>query len=161
MITQARIRELFDYDSNTGDLTRKTSFNRWKAGDKVGFKNTDGYIEAGVDGVYYGAHRIAWIYVHGDEFVEEVDHLNGIRDDNRIENLRKADKSINAQNKRVARSDSKSGLLGVCWHKATSKWIAQIQVSGKKTHIGVFETADSAHEAYITSKRLLHTGNTL
>lgn len=161
MITKARLHELFEYDHLTGIFTRKTAFNRWKVGDMVGYVNTDGYIEAGVDGEYYGAHRLAWIYVNGDDPVDEIDHINGIRDDNRIANLRAATKAINAQNKRIARADSESGILGVCWHKASNKWIAQIQVSGKKRHLGIFSNKFEAHEAYLTAKRALHAGNTL
>lgn len=161
MITQARLHELFEYDAESGVFTRKTAFNRWRVGDKVGYVNTCGYIEAGVDGNCYGVHRLAWIYINGDDPVEEIDHINGVRDDNRIVNLRPATKAINAQNKRIARADSESGILGVCWHKASSKWVAQIQVSGKKKHLGIFGDKFDAHEAYINAKRMLHEGNTL
>lgn len=161
MITKERLHELFEYDIDTGVFTRKTSFNRWKVGDKVGYVNTDGYIEAGVDGEYYGVHRLAWIYVNGDIHVDEIDHINGVRDDNRISNLRPATKAINAQNKRVARVDSKSGILGVCWHKTSSKWHAQIQVAGKKLHLGTFVNKEDAYDAYISAKRKMHEGNTI
>ena len=161
MISQERLKALLDYDPLTGLFTRKVSHNRWIAGSVAGFKNTDGYIDAGVDGNYYGTHRLAWLYVYGDSIEQEIDHINGDKCDNRICNLRPATKSINAQNKRAARVDSASKILGVSWHKAAKKWVAQIQVSGKKTHLGSFSEIDDAKDAYITAKRQLHIGCTI
>lgn len=90
-----------------------------------------------------------------------IDHINGIPNDNRIVNLRDVDASINRQNQRKAQSRSKSGLLGVCWYKAGSKWQAEISVHGEKHHLGRFNSKEAAHTAYITAKRELHAGYTI
>ena len=161
MITQERLKQLFYYNNETGVFFRKIPHNRWAIGSEVGFSNTDGYIEAGVDKKYYGVHRLVWMYFYGSFPDGEIDHINGNRRDNRIENLRVANKSINAQNKRCARSDSSTGVLGVSWHKMAKKWVAQISKNGKKKHLGSFDDIEEAKSAYINAKRLLHEGCTI
>lgn len=158
MLTQARIHELFEYDKDTGVFTRKTTR---RAGTKAGTINGRGYRQVGVNGKLYLLHRLIWIYVNGDAPFEEIDHINGVRDDNRITNLRTATRSSNMQNQRAARSNSKSGVLGVHWHKARKKWAAYIGVSGKTINLGRFTDKLDAHKAYVTAKRRLHEGNTL
>lgn len=160
-ITQTRLMELFHYDKDTGIFTRLTSHNRWKSGDIVGYTNSDGYAEAGIDNKYYGLHRLAWLYITGEFPNGEIDHMNGKKNDNRFCNLRHVNKSINSQNLRVARIDNKCGLLGVSWHKSAKAWIAQISSSGKKYHLGIFDTAEAAHDAYLSAKRKIHEGCTI
>lgn len=160
MITQERLKELFNYDPETGLFTRKTAHNRWQVGSVIGYKNTDGYVEAGVDKQYFGVHRLAFLFVHG-YLPEEIDHINGDKADNRIANLRTANRSINAQNKRKAPEGSRSGVLGVTWHKASQRWVAQISLSGKKTHLGCFHEVGDAAVAYLEAKRKIHEGCTI
>lgn len=158
---QSRLKELFIYDPDSGEFTRKHAHNRWKSGGKVGFLNTSGYIEAGVDNAYYQISHLAWIYVHGDADFLEIDHINGIKTDNRISNLRPSNRAMNCQNIRKPQSNSKSGYLGVSFHKSSNKWVAQISFSGKKIHIGCFDSPEKASEAYINKKREIHQGCTL
>ena len=101
------------------------------------------------------------MYFYGEFPCSEIDHINGNKQDNRIENLRIASRSINAQNKRSARADSVSRVLGVSWHKMANKWVAQISKSGKKFHLGSFSDIDDARNAYISAKRRLHEGCTI
>jgi hypothetical protein len=160
MITQNRLKELIDYDSESGVFTRKTSYNRYKKGEKIGFKNTGGYIEAGVDKKYYGLHRLAWLYVHG-VLPEIIDHINGDKTDNRIINLRSANRKINSENLVKPRKDNASGYLGVNFHKASKKWVAQISVNKKKKHLGCFDSPEKARDVYLLAKRNLHEGCTI
>jgi hypothetical protein len=88
-----------------------------------------------------------------------VDHINGRRDDNRWCNLRDASRLVNQQNMRRAVAGSASGLLGA--HKKRGKWSSQIKVRGVLVKLGIFETADQAHAAYLAAKRQLHEGCTL
>ena len=108
----------------------------------------------------YYAHRLAWFYVHG-EWPKVVDHWNGKRDDNRLENLRDANDSINAQNRREATPGNTSGLLGVSWNTRDKKWVAQIRIDGKNTQIGRFDDALEGHRAYVAAKRQQHEGCTI
>lgn len=161
LITQERLKELFHYDPDTGFFTRLTSHNRWKKGQPPGYKNTCGHLEAGIDGNYYGLHRLAFLYMNGVWPNHEIDHIDGVKDNNKWANLREATRSMNMQNLVGARRDNKCGKLGVCWHKAAKAWVAQISISGKKIHLGVFSDIDEAHRAYIEAKRKLHKGCTL
>lgn len=91
----------------------------------------------------------------------EVDHINGDHHDNRIENLRLITKSGNLQNQRQGQKGSTSGLLGVSWKKRNGKWAAEIQLNGKKKHIGLFDCKFEAHAAYLKVKRELHPACTI
>jgi hypothetical protein len=90
----------------------------------------------------------------------EIDHRNGIGTDNRWKNLRDGTRSFNIQNQRRARSDNKTGFLGV--HRSGKKerkgFVAKIQLDGKQRYLGVFSTAEAAHAAYLAAKRRIHPG---
>lgn len=152
-LTAEEVRRLFNYDPDTGIFTRRINRYKYRAGEVAGYK-CHGYIRIKIIKPTYSAHRLAWLYVYGVWPEGEIDHINGITNDNRIVNLRSVSHSQNSENLRRARSDNKSGLLGVSWsHKS---WIAQIQVNGKKKYLGRHKTKEEAHEAYLIAKRLLH-----
>jgi hypothetical protein len=161
--TAERVRELLDYNPETGIFTWKV-FRAGKAvaGSVAGKINSHGYREIRVDGARIGAHRLAFLYVLGRLPKKQVDHKNGIRDDNRMENLREASTAENMQNLRKANADNKSsGLLGASWYGLTKKWQARIRVEGKQIHIGYFDTAEEAHAAYLKAKAELHPFQTI
>lgn len=156
-LTVALLRELFDYDAETGLFKRKVSTtNRVKVGDVAGAKNQKGYINIMVCARLHPAHRLAWLYVHGVWPQGQIDHINGIRDDNRIGNLREATNAQNMQNQRRAHRNSQTGALGGHPHKENGNYVAQIRVDGKVRHIGSYRTAEEAHYAYLQAKRRLH-----
>lgn len=157
-LTQERLIEILDYNQTTGLFSWKFNFGNASVGATAGCKHENGYIEIGVDGAVYKAHRLAWLYAYGVWPEAEIDHINGVRDDNRICNLREASRADNMQNKRTYKSSS-SGLLGAMFHKSSGKWSAAIQVNGKRKHLGLFDTAEAAHFAYCVAKKQLHTFN--
>ena len=156
-LTAERLRELFAYDSSTGLFTRKVSTtNRVKVGDVAGSPNQKGYINIMVDGRLYPAHRLAWLYEHGIWPQGQIDHINGVKADNRIANLREATNGQNMQNMRSARADNGSGMLGVRWHERDKRWHARIMLDGKAKHLGSFGSPEEAQTAYLAAKRKLH-----
>lgn len=162
MITQNRVKFLFKYDEHTGKLIRRfTQSSNAKAGDIVGNKSINGQLDVRIDYKLYKVHRIIWLYVYGVLPDIDVDHINGIKTDNRLCNLRLVNRSENLQNQRKARSDNKSGLLGVSHVTRTGMYIAQIQVNKKHKYIGSFYTAQDAHDAYLKEKRKLHSTCTI
>ncbi|RHZ96465.1 HNH endonuclease [Cereibacter sphaeroides] len=108
----------------------------------LSWKNQDGYLCGNIDSVLYQAHRIIWKMQFGVE-AEEIDHINGVRDDNRLENLREVTRSINMHNIYV-RGDNKSGTTGVCWAEDRKAWRAYIDVDGKRRFIGRFDSIAAA-----------------
>ena len=160
-LTQARLKEVLEYDPETG-LFRWRSYRcgRALAGAVCGTDNGRGYLTIHIDLVHYKAHRLAWLYVHGRWPTHLIDHINGVKGDNRIANLREADDAVNSQNQRRAQSHNKCGFLGV--HKRESgRFRASIRVNWKLINIGTFDTPEAAHAAYVEAKRKLHTGGTL
>lgn len=93
------------------------------------------------------AHRVAWALYHGAEPRAMIDHINGDPFDNRIANLRLCDNSLNGANRGPTILNT-SGFKGVCWHKKTRKWMAQIGVRGARYHLGYFDDPAEAHAAY-------------
>jgi len=156
ILTADRARELLRYERDTGLMYWRVSRGRAKAGDLCGLPDKDGYLRVRVDKRNHMIHRVAWLMEHGTEPECVLDHINGVRDDNRIENLRAVSHAGNAQNKHKAMSHSNCDLLGVCWDKATGKFMASIIANGKKFNLGRFEDKHVAHEAYLTAKRRLH-----
>ena len=152
-LTAERVRELFNYDPLTGILTQRTRTSRTvKVGDEVGYVSDQGYRIVNIAGPTYRVHRIAWLYMYGRHPEDQIDHINGIRDDNRIQNLRPATRGENMQNQIVAHKNNKTGLLGVHLQRKTGRYVAVIRTNGTARTIGSFDTAEDAHEAYLHAK---------
>ena len=158
--TDEALRQAVSYDPNSGVFIRreKTGQNV-KVGSIAGFVDKQGYRRIRVGGITYQAHRLAWQYIHGAVPCGSIDHINGQRDDNRIENLRLVDHSTNLENQKRARSDNSIGVLGV--RKMGKKFDARITVKGKTKSLGTFETVEEAASAYLEAKRKLHKGCTI
>jgi len=159
-LSQDVVQELVKYDPITGYFTwRKPGLGRRKGA--MGTVNPMGYryITITVRPLELPqkilAHRLAWIYTYGS-LDNEIDHINGNKDDNSISNLREVSRAGNQQNFRKARSDNALGVLGVSWRKDKQKYRARIVVEGKETHIGYFDTLKEASAAYLRTKRLYH-----
>lgn len=154
-LTAERLRAMLRYDQATGVFTRlvQTASNA-RVGDTAGTLNGQGYLRISIDKFDHRAHRLAWLYVNGAWPDGEIDHINGDRGDNRIANLRVVTRAVNMQNQRAAPKGSASGLLGV--HPYRRKWSANITIGGKTRRVGVFESKEEAHTAYVLAKRELH-----
>lgn len=157
ILTSARLRELLHYDEKTGVFTRHAQSQRHLPVGTVPKNPRYAYLRICLDYKIYMAHRLAWLYVNGVWPDGQIDHINGNKLDNRIENLRDATPSQNKQNMRKARADSKSGLAGASWYSSGNKWRAAIQIDGKKKHLGYFDTAEEAHQVFMDAKRKHHS----
>jgi len=159
-LTAELAREFYCYDAETGVLQwRKKPCARVDAGDIAGALNGDGYLQVGFKYKVYTAHRIAWIYVTGAWPKGQVDHINGVRTDNRWLNLRDVSASINQQNRRTLAGNNSSGFTGV--RRFQNAWRAGIWVGGTNTFLGYFKTKEEANCAYLEAKRRLHPGCTV
>lgn len=160
-LTAEILRELVSYDPDTGDFKWKISGGRRKCGQKAGSNgHPHGYCQIGIDCTLYFAHRLAWLYVHGEWPRGEVDHIDGDTANNRIANLRDTSHAANMQNIRKANVNNSTGFLGTRRYKS-GKFFAVITANGKRRFLGSFVTPQSAHEAYLTAKRMLHMGCTI
>lgn len=169
-LTQDIVRELLDYDPESGLLRWKKRDLKWFSGGKhtperrqkswnsrcagrIAFTSRCyGYCSGRIFNVTFNAHRIIWLWMKG-EWPEFIDHVNGVRDDNRWENLRKVSRSENCMNTAMKRNNT-SGYKGVHWHSSTQKWKAEI----KDEYLGVYLTKEEAYEAYC--KRAIELGFT-
>jgi len=158
-IGRAELMQALSYDIETGVFRWRVPSRRVSVGDVAGCVD-NGYVRIKVKQRAYRAHRIAWLFVHGEWPSDDIDHINGDRSDNRIANLRDVPRAINCQNLRRARRDNKSsGLLGVT--RDRGMWLAQISVGGRNRLVGRFSDANQAHAAYVAAKRQQHPGCTL
>ena len=144
MLTQEELKKLLHYNPETGVFTWKVkTSNRVKVGDVAGHINKTGYLQIGVSGNLYQSHRLAWLYMTGKWPKDHIDHINGIKDDNRWPNLREATHRQNQFNT-VSHRNTSSKYKGVSWDKSVKKWRAKAMLDKKTRNLGVF---DCEHEA--------------
>lgn len=150
MVSQEYMKSILEYDHVTGIfkwLVAKGGFV--KKGMVAGRSYGKGYIGIHVDGKTYVSHRLAWVYIFGDNTLyesDQIDHINHDRTDNRIENLRIVDRSNNQRN-RAKNKNNTSGFCGVTWNKANNRWQVQIMVKGKAKYLGSFKEKSCAISA--------------
>lgn len=142
--TLERLRELFILDPNTGRLTRRIQAGTYggKPGSAVGHYS-EGYLQVSVDNRMIAVHRIVFAIHHGRWAVEQIDHINGIRDDNRPENLRECSRQQNSTNRKL-NANNKSGHKGVLWVPSEGKWQANISHNRRRYTLGRFKNIEDA-----------------
>ncbi len=161
MLTQEQLKESLHYDPETGVFTRLRT-QAHNAGS--GSTNAAGYTMISVLGTQQYAHRLAVLYMTGKWPEGQVDHRNGVRNDNRWANLRDSSALVNQQNLRAAQSNNQVGLLGVShWpnRRGTKHYVAQLFANGRRVLCSYHHTPEEAHAAYLKAKREHHEGNTL
>jgi hypothetical protein len=158
--TQEYLKECFDYNPETGKLYWKErplqhfskisqykGTNKRLCGKEINSKMKFGYLQVKLDSVNYRLHRIIWKWYYGEDPIDLIDHVNGIRDDNRICNLREATHFENNRNLSVLQKNNTSGYTGVSLSKEIArknKWIAYIMVDGKVKNLGSYATKEEA-----------------
>lgn len=180
VLTQEKVRELFDYREDGNLIWMVSTSRRIKVGDVAGSPNGDGYLRVGVNGEQYLAHRLIWLWHHGYLPENGLDHKDRIKTHNWIDNLREINRSCNKRNTANPINNS-SGVKGVSWHKFTGTWVAVIKVHMKNHNLGYFSdfteavahrlaheqavnwsSCDSSSPAYQFIKNYLsHLGRTL
>jgi hypothetical protein len=156
-LTAARLREVLDYDPETGVFTwRVQTSKRINIGDRAGYidarPNKGGYRYISIDDVTYFAAHLVVLWMTGKWPTDDVDHINRIRDDDRWINLRRGSRSENSANAR-ARGGKYSKLKGVSFNHPAGKYQAQIKVNYRQRYLGLFDTAEAAHAAYCAAAR--------
>jgi len=149
--SQAKLRQLFVYNFETGELTNRTLRNYKPAGSRAGSVGNRGYRRIGIDGDVYAEHRLIWVWVYGnipDGYL--IDHINHNKIDNRIQNLRLVTSQENNLNINLNRTN-KTGYRGVT-QTTTNQYSARIKDQGKNRYLGTFGSALEAFQAYSLAK---------
>lgn len=150
VLTKYKLMSILYYDPLTGIFRWKIKSNTTiNVGDIAGATHCGGYITIGLLSKRYLAHRLAWLYMTGNHPKEQIDHINGIRSDNRFCNLREATNLQNSRNKGIL-SFNKSGYTGVRYKKDKNKYVAYITIDKVQIFIGYYKTAELANEARTT-----------
>jgi hypothetical protein len=156
-LTQEQLKEHLSYDESTGIFLWKKSGKKRTVGNIAGTCDPKiGYVRICLNRKYYAAHRLAWLYVYGFHPEKRIDHINRIRNDNRICNLRDISCKQNLENSGIWNTNT-SGYKGVCWNKKAKKWVAQITHNYKHHNLGYFKTKEEAHQAYKEAAKELFT----
>lgn len=152
------VNKLLEYDPESGFLYWKVRdcslfksnkqcayWNKRYSGKKAGRLSSNGYLQISIFDKLYYAHRLVMMLILGKTISQddEVDHINGVRVNNKKENLRLVDKNENGKNQKTPDRNS-SGHIGVRWHKRAKKWISNITCNSKLHHIGYFNTIEDA-----------------
>lgn len=155
-LTQDDLMQAFFYNPDSGIFLNRTNRGaRAAAGTRAGSYMKDGYRRLKVGGRFILEHRAAWLIAYGELPPDQIDHINGVPDDNRIANLRAATNAENQQNL-PRRRDTKSGVTGVNWNPAKRKWQARIGVGRGRIFLGYFGSVEAAAAAYAGAKKRVH-----
>lgn len=137
-LTQELVRLMFDYDPDTGIVTRKESRGISKKGAVIGVDNQQGYLGVTICQRPHRLHRVIWLWFHGYWPENEIDHINGVRDDNRISNLREVSHSCNVRNSCNYITNT-TGVKGLSWNRRAQAYIVRIHLQGDSRFIGYHE----------------------
>jgi hypothetical protein len=151
------LRELLRYEAETGKLfwrARRSELfktdnaskiwnSRFPGKEAFTTPDRDGYLRGTLYGNPVTSHQVIWAICYGEWPTSQIDHVNGKKNDNRIENLRLVNTLENHRNRKLHRTNT-SGTMGVLWHKRRAKWHAGIVVSGKRLHLGYFNNLEDA-----------------
>jgi len=150
MVDVTCLKQLLLYDPLTGNITWKRNHFSMKAGQIAGAVDDRGYRRISIKGKSHLAHRIAWVFISGDWPINQIDHINGNKDDNRAMNLRDVTNRANIINSYKHRNGK---LPGATYLKRLKQrkhpWQAQIRIDGKQTFLGCFATKEDANKAYM------------
>lgn len=150
---QSELMRRFNYDPATGQFVRLIGSRKVKPGTVAGSLNR-GYVKISIDSRPYFAHRLAWVYMTGEQPSMGIDHINGNRSDNRWSNLRVSSQTDNMCNA-SSRKHNRTGLKGVTKHN-DSKYVARICYADRRQYLGCFKTAEEAKAAYDAAAKILH-----
>ena len=150
ILSQSRLQELLQYNEETGIFTWRIHAGNRLSNSIAGSLCKRGYFDISVDGKNYRAHRLAWLYVYGNFPIGVIDHINGIKSDNRLVNLRDVTNAKNLLSFRKVSSNNTSGFLGVS--KNHDGWRAEINVNVQKINLGTYPTKEEASIAYVAAK---------
>ena len=145
-LTYELVKELLDYNPDTGRITRTNCDYNLMYGERVVSDDGDGYLSLRLCGKKRAAHRVIWLWMTGVLPNGQIDHINHNKSDNRWVNLRTASPEQNAHNQPI-RGNNKSGVNGVYWDKVVRKWKAQIKVNYKMIYLGSFDEKTDAVKA--------------
>lgn len=155
MIKHEELLRAMTYNPQTGIFSWNKSRRGIRDKNNAGCVTKRGYVNIYINNKKYLAHRLAWFYVHGEWPAEQIDHINGRKDDNSIDNLRLANGCENQLNRRKDCRNT-SGIKGVCWHKNNKKWQAQTSVNGKEYYLGQYTNIKDAERAVIDFRNKHH-----
>ena len=156
MLTQERVRELFDYRED-GSLIWKVSRGSVRAGDVAGTLREDGYRTTKLGMEKHRNHRLVFLWHHGYMPENQVDHVDRNPENNRIENLREVGQVCNSRNSRV-RADNSSGVVGVSWNVRVGKWQAYVMITNKMRHLGYSSDFTEAVAHRLAAEQCLNWG---
>jgi hypothetical protein len=149
MLTLEALSEILNYDASRGEFFWKKRLGpRCVLSKKIGSQTSAGYVKVMICRKHYLLHRLVWLFETGEWPAVELDHINGVRNDNRFVNLRLADRSINTQNRHA--------YGGVSYDTQKNSWRARITTNGKCTYLGRYKTEDEARRAYLVAKQKIH-----
>jgi len=149
------IRQVLEYNKETGKFMWKVRVNsKVPSGTNAGTPQNNVYILITIKRKKHLAHRLAWFFEHGEFPNGQIDHINGVRTDNRLVNLRVVTTAENQHNQRKPRAGNP--YLGVSVVKGTKYWQAHIAANGKQKNLGRFKTPEEARDVYIEAKKIWH-----
>ncbi|MSR12878.1 MAG: HNH endonuclease [Gammaproteobacteria bacterium] len=147
--------DYFILDAANGTLTNRVSRGRAKKGDRAGSLCVNGYLAVKVCGTDMYVHRVIWEMAYLIPAPAQIDHVNGVKDDNRLCNLRAANNSENNSNRNI-QSNNTSGSKGVSMHKHSGLWFAYATKNGKRISGGYHRSAEAAALAARAIRDRLH-----
>lgn len=158
MLTQDYLKSILNFDSSSGIFYWKVKRPNVNIGDIANNIGKNGYVRISINNKRYYAHRLAWLYIYGKFPTKHIDHINRIKTDNRIFNLREVTQLENVQNASI-RKNKNAQFRGIAFYKKTNKYRARIRHNGKEIYLGYFLTEEEAYKAYQQAAFAYHSIN--